>query len=86
MALALTRSSIAQCLPSTLTRRLYVRLLLREFRFFVFVISATDRKNITEVLTEVTRHLPKETGSVFVILSFLDTDKVLHHSQIIISF
>ena len=46
MALALTRSSIAQCLPSTLTRRLYVRLLLGEFRFFVFVISVPDRKNI----------------------------------------
>ena len=38
------------------------------------------------VLTEVTRHLPKQTGSVFVILSFLDTGKVLHLSHIIISF
>lgn len=34
MALAFTRSSIAQCLPRTLTRRLYGRLLLGEFGFF----------------------------------------------------
>ena len=42
--------------------------------------------NAFTVLTEVTRHLPKQTGSVFVILSFLDADKVLNLSHIIISF